>query len=391
MKKYLLVTLLIFPFTTHAIEFYPYDKLENTLIPLEDNEKTSRLIYFSRSCDYGEFGSWDKCLALNGKIEDKDLPVGMCDYDNKFEKDNCLLLFEGSSAKFKIQLDRAIQSFVELHIFERFRKLSIDANNLGVDLTNAFEYDLTPLKIFLNSNGGSVDGALEIGKLVRKYQLEVIIGANDACVSSCFIIFMSGINRNISYDVFADNGTGSAKYDFSKLGVHKWYFENKEFSELPAEEASRFYRKKYREVEDYLESVGTPEFLISKINVTPSDEMFIFNMRALSDAIEDNRISIGDLFVDPVYRDRLKGSGLNHREFLFIEQFKAMYPDYHEKMRTHFRYYDYVLRKVYGENYWQEPTDDSEGDFSQITQKICEDLTFLPGNELVPMMCDDLN
>jgi hypothetical protein len=63
-------------------------------------------------------------------------------------------------------------------------------------LTPTFEKK-TP-HIFLNSTGGDVTAAMKIGRIVRKYDGWTIIDGNNKCYSSCALIFIAGVIRNIN-------------------------------------------------------------------------------------------------------------------------------------------------------------------------------------------------
>jgi len=82
---------------------------------------------------------------------------------------------------------------------------------------DAFQFDLlssifehkTPW-IFLNSRGGDVTAAMKIGRIVRKYDGWTIINRDNKCYSSCALIYIAGVSRDI-------NGKG-------ELGLHRPYF-----------------------------------------------------------------------------------------------------------------------------------------------------------------------
>jgi ATP-dependent protease ClpP protease subunit len=60
--------------------------------------------------------------------------------------------------------------------------------------------------VSLNSTGGSVSAAMQIGRLVRKYNGETNISGK--CYSSCALIFIAGVRRK----------------SLGELGLHRPYF-----------------------------------------------------------------------------------------------------------------------------------------------------------------------
>jgi len=49
--------------------------------------------------------------------------------------------------------------------------------------------------IHLDSQAGSIDAAIEIGRIVRKSQMMVVVDADSKCASACVLIFAAGVMR----------------------------------------------------------------------------------------------------------------------------------------------------------------------------------------------------
>jgi hypothetical protein len=61
------------------------------------------------------------------------------------------------------------------------------------------------LRLLINSSGGLVGEAMEIGKLVRKNGVEVFIPQNTSCISACILILAGGVIRTINGQVGIDH------------------------------------------------------------------------------------------------------------------------------------------------------------------------------------------
>ncbi len=64
-------------------------------------------------------------------------------------------------------------------------------------------------ELFIDSSGGSVDEAMQIGHLLRENEFVVSVRKPDRCFSSCVLILASGIRRNA----------------FGRIGIHRPYLE----------------------------------------------------------------------------------------------------------------------------------------------------------------------
>lgn len=384
MKK--LLFFVYFGITVVSAEtFYPITKIVDAAIKSELKENLYEIKHFSYECnldpDITE-GRNQNCMAINGEIElKKDTYEGCIEALTGSSRELCNRQ-AGSAIRFKEGLEKIITPYMERYLNLRYRNLWADTHpdykkyNLYADLKPIYD-----IRVFLNSKGGSVDEALEIGKMIRKYQLGTVVAQGDECLSSCFILFMSGITRSISSNYFQDFGSVS-KYDVSKeyvpIGVHRMYYESKAFSEISAEEANVIYRKKQNEIELYLRNVGTPDYLINKMKNTSSDDMYILTRSETLNAMGNSELNIADLYNDNVFMDRLKGSEMEYGDFIFQEQFKAIYPDYINSISSLYKLYDSILKKAYGEDYWRKPLEISEPDLSGITEDDCYALSFDP-------------
>jgi hypothetical protein len=152
--------------------------------------------------------------------------------------------------------------------------------------------------VILWSSGGSVEAAMEIGRMIRKDLLETTapIDVKDIpdgagflsnpkcalcvpselpdpsmqylcegeachCASACFLIWAAGVSRS-----------GNA------LGLHRPSIRSTSFGDLPPQRASRLYRLLLGEIDDYLAEMEIPRRYIEIMTDTSSNEMRWLNL-----------------------------------------------------------------------------------------------------------------
>ncbi|PTX57449.1 hypothetical protein C8N43_2119 [Litoreibacter ponti] len=126
-------------------------------------------------------------------------------------------------------------------------------------------------RVRLNSPGGSVRDALEIGRMVRDAELETLLGAGDICLSACPYILASGTTRMV--------------HDSAQVGVHQHYFGTN--SALPAFLAVEDIQRGQGQVMGYLDEMGIDPLMMRHALVTPPDEIYIL----LPEQLETYRLS----------------------------------------------------------------------------------------------------
>ena len=122
--------------------------------------------------------------------------------------------------------------------------------------------------VSLDSNGGLLAESIKIGRAVREMALKTEIAENSeaTCISACFFIWISGIERNVSYK----NSTRS-------LGVHRIYFDPRDYKDLTSIEAEKKYTRTREAAIEYLLSMGASESIVNRILRTPSNEVYFLN------------------------------------------------------------------------------------------------------------------
>lgn len=169
---------------------------------------------------------------------------------------------------------------------------------------------LTPgidrLVVSLDSPGGNVGEAIEIGRIVRttlaetwtasttvwpggvKGEVEHLrieghkqafadlgepLPALSKCWSACTIIFYSGVERGV-FDNRDSRTNDVSRTDFyPTIGVHRPSYSPEEYSQLSPTEAQNAYERMLNAMADALAGFGAPDEFISRTMATPSREI----------------------------------------------------------------------------------------------------------------------
>tara|TARA_R110002110_G_scaffold132616_8_gene314389 strand:+ start:1696 stop:2445 length:750 start_codon:yes stop_codon:yes gene_type:complete len=116
-----------------------------------------------------------------------------------------------------------------------------------------------PEGVILNSPGGSVRDALDLGRMLRSTGLNTALRDGDICYSACPYLLAAGVSRNIP-----DDGS---------VGVHQHYFG--ESTLLPAFVAVEDIQRGQGEVMGYLDEMGIDPLVMRHALVTPPDEIYV--------------------------------------------------------------------------------------------------------------------
>jgi len=116
-----------------------------------------------------------------------------------------------------------------------------------------------PTQVLLNSPGGSVADALELGRALRLAGMDTALRSGDICYSACPYVLAAGVTRSVPDDAF--------------VGVHQHYFG--ESTLLPAFAAVEDIQRGQGEVMRYLDQMGIDPLLMQHALVTPPDEIYV--------------------------------------------------------------------------------------------------------------------
>jgi hypothetical protein len=120
--------------------------------------------------------------------------------------------------------------------------------------------------VFLDSPGGDLVESVKIAHLLEKSYAATHVDAGARCYSACFILWMSGVSRNVSQG--------------ATLGVHRI---NVKVDGEAVDPASERFASIARRVEYYMASLGTPRTILDKMNATASASMFVISPRWLAE------------------------------------------------------------------------------------------------------------
>jgi len=115
------------------------------------------------------------------------------------------------------------------------------------------------LDVWISSPGGSVSDALKMGKYFREAYAVTDIPGNGQCLSSCVLVFVSGVMR-----IPGNN---------AKIGIHRPYL----FRAKPNMDFEKDYQKSYQDLMDYLKEMRIPSALGDLMFSVPPEEMRILD------------------------------------------------------------------------------------------------------------------
>ena len=154
------------------------------------------------------------------------------------------------------------------------------------------ESGLAVTSVILRSEGGDVEEAMEIGRDVRNLLLETegpvldyfrdsglnysggdyplcvengvsdfkgsrFKGTNCICASACFLVYVSGVRRNLSY-----------------LGIHRAYVGGESAGEMDLSKSMNIYQQIKKPIASYLDQMGVPRLYTDIMLQTASTELY---------------------------------------------------------------------------------------------------------------------
>jgi len=124
-----------------------------------------------------------------------------------------------------------------------------------------------PLKtILLSSKGGDVNEAINIGRVIRKYEYESMLvplfdgNIQYGCMSSCVLAFAGGVHR---------------ASEFGVLGIHRPYFTQVNSSDMSMEKIREQREKLNASIRAYLNEMDVSNKLLDDMLAIPPDKMKI--------------------------------------------------------------------------------------------------------------------
>ena len=128
-----------------------------------------------------------------------------------------------------------------------------------------------PWRIELDSDGGSVVEALRISALVEAMHVDTQVRRAGVCSSSCFFIFLSGMERRASGYLSEEPAKARA---FGYVGLHRPYLDPQQSSQMSLPNVTDRQRDLVAAVRNHLTSEGVSQRLLDGMMRRSSNEIF---------------------------------------------------------------------------------------------------------------------
>ena len=138
---------------------------------------------------------------------------------------------------------------------------------------------------YLNSAGGNVNSAINIGKLIRKHYGIVEVGNSYSlnnnhpslkkevvCYSACVLIYAAGIAKNIGLNRYGN---------WHPVGVHQHYFDKEAIKRISVEEGIKQYKKTNKLITDYFNEIDVSIELLNLSKSVNFDKIRHLNEKEL--------------------------------------------------------------------------------------------------------------
>lgn len=155
----------------------------------------------------------------------------------------------------------------------------------AVKLIRSIRPDVDELTVFLNSRGGDVLAAIELGEEVRKQWAWTAVDDDGECVGACVLVLAAGVRRTPASE---------------KVGLQRLNFEHREFVSTSRDRVKQNYATLARSVEAYLARMGMPKKLFQEMSQQPSERVLLLDARRLK--------ALGLDGTDPAYEQWLRAN-----------------------------------------------------------------------------------
>lgn len=146
-----------------------------------------------------------------------------------------------------------------VEIYGEITRSDIERVSKLVKLAQLSDPSHRTVPVFLNSQGGDLPAAMEIGRSLRKFNAWAIVSNNMECSSACIFVLASGVDRNM--------------FNGAKLGLHRPRFDRKMFANLNASEAQSLYKTLIDQCRAYFREMGISERLLEDMLKTESHKV----------------------------------------------------------------------------------------------------------------------
>lgn len=248
----------------------------------------------------------------------------------------CLISFSGFA-------DAAQISKVLEH--DKYPHISIDGPIMKGDLKKILRLSKnfldqgTQIELLINSSGGNLIEAIDIGRFVRDAYAQVKIrgdyihsnsGKIRKCYSACVVIFVAAANRDHEMDNEYYDDQGRAIYvtedgervrkEVPTIGVHRPYFDKSEYGQLGPKDAMQKYKAVEALVKKFLIESGAPDAFLFRMFRTASNEIDLISKSEFMDMFPYEEPFLEEWFIAKC--GAIEGS--EYRDFITLSVKRAM-------------------------------------------------------------------
>ena len=164
---------------------------------------------------------------------------------------------------------------VRVFLSGEITRADVDGAEVMLRLLRSGKQKLAGNTLWLASNGGDIDAAMDLGRLLRDSGIFTLVGKADQCLSACVFAFMGGERRSVA----------------GRLGIHRPYFP---YTDDTPDRQSRF-RHLQRTLKAYVEEMDFPSSLYEAVMLAPPEtmkflaagELKSFSLEGISPSSED--------------------------------------------------------------------------------------------------------
>src|SRR5438128_3549083 len=151
----------------------------------------------------------------------------------------------------------------------------------AIELIRSIRPAVDELTVFLNSAGGDVLAAIELGEEIRKQWALTVVDDDGQCLGACVLVLAAGVRRTPAPE---------------KVGLQRLNFEQREFASTSSDRAKQKSAALAKSVEAYLARMGMPKKLYQEIK--SSERVLFLDARRLK--------ALGLDGTDPAYEEWLR-------------------------------------------------------------------------------------
>lgn len=126
-----------------------------------------------------------------------------------------------------------------------------------------FDHGGFPPQVLLNSTGGDLDAAMEIGRIIRRNNARAFVDSGAKCFSSCSLIYIAGVFRGVSLS--------------GVVGLHRPYFASSPQSRLTIEREAPLM---LQSVQKYVHEMGVQDAFYQVMANTEPSNMKLYGLKS---------------------------------------------------------------------------------------------------------------